>query len=193
MRFRHFHFFLSSRRRHTRCALVPGVQSCALPIYARRFDTVCAAIEEQPVRAAAGVVDGVRTTAIHILVVAQTTKHLVIAILTDQLVYPSATNEDVIPGVRGHSVTARQVIISVATLQLVVAREAEQLVVATQSLDQVTPIGAQQLLPGCRPRNYRGIVVIISAGRRTTVVRHCIDSRVVKWGPGSWLQIGRAS
>src|SRR3546814_13530945 len=91
---------------------------------ARRFDTVCAAIEEQPVRAAAGVVDGVRTTAIHILVVAQTTKHLVIAILTDQLVYPSATNEDVIPGVRGHSVTARQVLISVATLQLVVPREA---------------------------------------------------------------------
>src|SRR3546814_5421304 len=128
-----------------------------------------------------------RTTAIHILVVAQTTKHLVIAILTDQLVYPSATNEDVIPGVRGHSVTARQVIISVATLQLVVAREAEQLVVATQSLDQVTPIGAQQLLPGCRTRNYRGIVVIISAGRRTTVVRQCIDSRGVKWGTGSWL------
>src|SRR3546814_4639900 len=26
-------FFFSSRRRHTRCALVTGVQSCALPIY----------------------------------------------------------------------------------------------------------------------------------------------------------------
>src|SRR3546814_5495143 len=26
-------FFLSSRRRHTRCALVTGVQTCALPIY----------------------------------------------------------------------------------------------------------------------------------------------------------------
>src|SRR3546814_3275431 len=25
-------FFLSSRRRHTRCALVTGVQTCALPI-----------------------------------------------------------------------------------------------------------------------------------------------------------------
>src|SRR3546814_7388157 len=25
--------FLSSRRRHTRCALVTGVQTCALPIY----------------------------------------------------------------------------------------------------------------------------------------------------------------
>src|SRR3546814_5728091 len=25
-------FFVSSRRRHTRCALVTGVQSCALPI-----------------------------------------------------------------------------------------------------------------------------------------------------------------
>src|SRR3546814_16654630 len=28
-----FFFFLSSRRRHTRCALVTGVQTCALPIY----------------------------------------------------------------------------------------------------------------------------------------------------------------
>src|SRR3546814_12198268 len=27
-------FFCSSRRRHTRCALVTGVQTCALPIYA---------------------------------------------------------------------------------------------------------------------------------------------------------------
>src|SRR3546814_3611123 len=26
-------FFLSSRRRHTSCALVTGVQTCALPIY----------------------------------------------------------------------------------------------------------------------------------------------------------------
>src|SRR3546814_10420344 len=29
-----FMFFFSSRRRHTRCALVTGVQTCALPIYA---------------------------------------------------------------------------------------------------------------------------------------------------------------
>src|SRR3546814_6695599 len=29
-------FFFSSRRRHTRCALVTGVQTCALPIYAKR-------------------------------------------------------------------------------------------------------------------------------------------------------------
>src|SRR3546814_2514376 len=28
-----FAFFFSSRRRHTRCALVTGVQTCALPIY----------------------------------------------------------------------------------------------------------------------------------------------------------------
>src|SRR3546814_8621989 len=34
-------FFFSSRRRHTRCALVTGVQTCALPIYLwmmREFD-----------------------------------------------------------------------------------------------------------------------------------------------------------
>src|SRR3546814_7980736 len=29
-----FFFFFSSRRRHTMCALVTGVQTCALPIYA---------------------------------------------------------------------------------------------------------------------------------------------------------------
>src|SRR3546814_10950349 len=29
-------FFFSSRRRHTRCALVTGVQTCALPIYPHR-------------------------------------------------------------------------------------------------------------------------------------------------------------
>src|SRR3546814_11721966 len=29
----HFPFFFSSRRRHTGCALVTGVQTCALPIF----------------------------------------------------------------------------------------------------------------------------------------------------------------
>src|SRR3546814_6917974 len=31
-----YYFFFSSRRRHTRCALVTGVQTCALPISAQR-------------------------------------------------------------------------------------------------------------------------------------------------------------
>src|SRR3546814_3840078 len=31
-----FLFFFSSRRRHTRCALVTGVQTCALPILLRQ-------------------------------------------------------------------------------------------------------------------------------------------------------------
>src|SRR3546814_11945724 len=31
-------FFFSSRRRHTRCALVTGVQTCALPISGRTAD-----------------------------------------------------------------------------------------------------------------------------------------------------------
>src|SRR3546814_12912778 len=31
----YFLFFFSSRRRHTMCALVTGVQTCALPIYDR--------------------------------------------------------------------------------------------------------------------------------------------------------------
>src|SRR3546814_10841313 len=33
-------FFFSSRRRHTRCALVTGVQTCALPICAAHEDAV---------------------------------------------------------------------------------------------------------------------------------------------------------
>src|SRR3546814_2948511 len=39
-------FFLSSRRRHTRCALVTGVQTCALPIFfsARRAQRATAAL-----------------------------------------------------------------------------------------------------------------------------------------------------
>src|SRR3546814_15708544 len=41
-------FFFSSRRRHTRCALVTGVQTCALPIwmmdnlYSKMFKTIMA-------------------------------------------------------------------------------------------------------------------------------------------------------
>src|SRR3546814_1573569 len=33
-------FFFSSRRRHTRCALVTGVQTCALPILMHKAETV---------------------------------------------------------------------------------------------------------------------------------------------------------
>src|SRR3546814_18222089 len=33
-------FFFSSRRRHTRCALVTGVQTCVLPIFIRRNGAV---------------------------------------------------------------------------------------------------------------------------------------------------------
>src|SRR3546814_14855972 len=36
----HVLFFFSSRRRHTRCALVTGVQTCALPISSRFADRV---------------------------------------------------------------------------------------------------------------------------------------------------------
>src|SRR3546814_14943025 len=39
--------FFSSRRRHTRCALVTGVQTCALPIYLRDGDRD-ARVERRP-------------------------------------------------------------------------------------------------------------------------------------------------
>src|SRR3546814_7722336 len=45
-------FFFSSRRRHTRCALVTGVQTCALPILGRNilrikgdYDTAIIAVD----------------------------------------------------------------------------------------------------------------------------------------------------
>src|SRR3546814_4526182 len=46
-------FFFSSRRRHTRCALVTGVQTCALPIYvdrqiARERTRMAAALHVEP-------------------------------------------------------------------------------------------------------------------------------------------------
>src|SRR3546814_9021644 len=38
-------FFFSSRRRHTRCALVTGVQTCALPILAPELDCLVIKVE----------------------------------------------------------------------------------------------------------------------------------------------------
>src|SRR3546814_15111301 len=39
-----YSFFFSSRRRHTRCALVTGVQTCALPIWNRHAQEATAII-----------------------------------------------------------------------------------------------------------------------------------------------------
>src|SRR3546814_5421018 len=44
LRFRCVFFFFSSRRRHTRCALVTGVQTCALPIFRRVPETAPPAV-----------------------------------------------------------------------------------------------------------------------------------------------------
>src|SRR3546814_4971890 len=41
-------FFFSSRRRHTRCALVTGVQTCALPIFNYPGTKIGDAIVEKP-------------------------------------------------------------------------------------------------------------------------------------------------
>src|SRR3546814_8456021 len=38
-------FFFSSRRRHTRCALVTGVQTCALPIFAAEGEAPLGAVD----------------------------------------------------------------------------------------------------------------------------------------------------
>src|SRR3546814_9814987 len=44
-------FFFASRRRHTRCALVTGVQTCALPIFWRLWDDGLAPDEIAALRA----------------------------------------------------------------------------------------------------------------------------------------------
>src|SRR3546814_4249606 len=54
-------FFFSSRRRHTRCALVTGVQTCALPTSAERTALRAArdvVVTERAALGAAGVVEG---------------------------------------------------------------------------------------------------------------------------------------
>src|SRR3546814_4142539 len=52
-------FFFSSRRRHTRCELVTGVQTCALPISKAGGDTVTGGIgEDKGAGDAAEVSDG---------------------------------------------------------------------------------------------------------------------------------------
>src|SRR3546814_2521552 len=43
-----FLFFFSSRRRHTRCALVTGVQTCALPIYTAAVNAPSEAPQPMP-------------------------------------------------------------------------------------------------------------------------------------------------
>src|SRR3546814_8838844 len=55
-------FFFSSRRRHTRCALVTGVQTCALPIYVELREALgwisvpgdCSSLEGVKTRTGAG-------------------------------------------------------------------------------------------------------------------------------------------
>src|SRR3546814_1318203 len=42
-----FVVIFSSRRRHTRCALVTGVQTCALPIFAKEYARMEAAKDER--------------------------------------------------------------------------------------------------------------------------------------------------
>src|SRR3546814_16866465 len=45
-----YFFFFSSRRRHTRCALVTGVQTCALPIWLAGDDRERSVAEVPPPR-----------------------------------------------------------------------------------------------------------------------------------------------
>src|SRR3546814_2116943 len=51
-----FLFFFSSRRRHTRCALVTGVQTCALPIFPAQVLTILPSLPSAPCSPRAGAV-----------------------------------------------------------------------------------------------------------------------------------------
>src|SRR3546814_6399548 len=73
-------FFFSSRRRHTRCALVTGVQTCALPI----FRQMRVAVLEQVDRDAARKVE------------------ITFASLADQIRALTAHRTHSTPGVYGH-------------------------------------------------------------------------------------------
>src|SRR3546814_14995095 len=54
-----FLFFFSSRRRHTRCALVTGVQTCALPICGPALQSLGTLVPDRNVPARLEHVDGV--------------------------------------------------------------------------------------------------------------------------------------
>src|SRR3546814_10285833 len=51
----HLLFFFSSRRRHTICALVTGVQTCALPIYNQHAVAAGLTHTARPITAAAAI------------------------------------------------------------------------------------------------------------------------------------------
>src|SRR3546814_19949601 len=56
-------FFFSSRRRHTRCALVTGVQTCALPI-SRLKATACSVCPDGKLNSSSGAIHArMRTSA----------------------------------------------------------------------------------------------------------------------------------
>src|SRR3546814_16603620 len=59
-------FFFSSRRRHTRCALVTGVQTCALPIFSSQaqYDQAVLAVQtaKQSIQTARQQSESVRAT-----------------------------------------------------------------------------------------------------------------------------------
>src|SRR3546814_14299809 len=83
-------FFFSSRRRHTRCALVTGVQTCALPISSprysfRRFELLPDAETRLAAReaAATAVLDANRAAGRRVAVAESCTGGMVCAALTD--------------------------------------------------------------------------------------------------------------
>src|SRR3546814_6149046 len=64
-------FFFSSRRRHTRCALVTGVQTCALPIFLANGIQATELCPELPIEAKKGhllITDRYPATVCHTLV-----------------------------------------------------------------------------------------------------------------------------
>src|SRR3546814_9788742 len=90
-----FIFFFSSRRRHTRCALVTGVQTCALPIsYQKR---------------APFVID-------YVIDLARRSRHRIMVRLVKGAYWDSEIKQAQIDGLEGYPVYTRKVYTDVAYL-----------------------------------------------------------------------------
>src|SRR3546814_3051227 len=79
-----FLFFFSSRRRHTRCALVTGVQTCALPIWNQAIGAILFLDAEgagDGARALVGALSGIAAVLLETRQLIVSEKHLVKAFI----------------------------------------------------------------------------------------------------------------
>src|SRR3546814_2547514 len=91
-------FFFSSRRRHTRCALVTGVQTCALPISAGTGAAGTAGPGNAGTASTAGAAGTTGTTLQPAFATAQLAQALSQALQTSGMFYESQDRKSVVEG-----------------------------------------------------------------------------------------------